>query len=202
MRTASTSYTLGLTAATVAVTAFSAASLLAPSAHAAGGPTVTVQDMAFTPSTVRVAQGSTVTWDFEDAIAHTSTSDQKFWNTGPHSGGDTVTVLFPSAGTFGYHCAIHPMMTGKVRVPVLASGGPATGWTLRWLTGDNPRGRTYDVQAKHTGDAHWKTLRTDTTAATLHFDPSRTGTWVVRARTGKGTGADSGWSATRSVSIS
>ena len=201
MRTVSTPLTATLTAATIAVTGFAAASLLTSYAGAAAGPTVTVANMAFSPASVTVAQGGSVTWEFKDTVAHTSTSNQKLWNTGQHTSGDSASVRFPSAGTFGYHCAVHPMMTGKVKVPLIATGTSAKGWTIRWLTGTNPSGRTYDVQVKHAGDDHWKALRTNTTAATLHFDPSRTGTWLVRARTGKGTGSNTGWSPTRSVSI-
>ena len=74
--------------------------------------------MAFSPASVTVGLGEPVTWTFQDAIAHTSTSDQGFWDSGTKSGGATYSRAFTSAGTFAYHCTIHPMMRGKVAVPV------------------------------------------------------------------------------------
>src|SRR6478736_4956505 len=104
----------------------------------AGGPAptiVTVAEMQFTPATVRVPMiGYPVYWDFQDAVVHTTTSDQGFWDSGPHSSGATFAWTFNSAGTFGYHCIYHSHMTGKVLVPVNATGSSTAGWDLRWTT--------------------------------------------------------------------
>ena len=91
--------------------------------------------MAFSPASVTVGLGERVTWTFQDATAHTSTSDQGFWNSGTKSGGATYSRAFTSAGTFAYHCTIHPMMRGKVRVPVDGDRVRRNaGWKLRWST--------------------------------------------------------------------
>lgn len=154
----------------------------------AGGPTVSVADMQFTPASLKVGLGATVTWSFSDSVAHTSTSDQGFWNSGPKSSGDTFAHTFASAGSYRYHCTFHPSMTGSVRVPVGRSGSPSTGWTLRWATGASSA--TYDVEVRK-GTGAWKMLRNDTSAVSMSFH--RLGTWSVRARTQDGS-APSGWS--------
>jgi plastocyanin len=175
------------------------ARVVAP-ASARAGASVTVADMAFSPGTVTVAVGETVTWTFADAVPHTSTSDDGFWDSGIRSGGATYARKFKSAGTFAYHCTIHPMMRGRVRVPVTATGTPAKGWKLRWST-RKARGRTqFDVRVRR-GSGPWKLLETDTHAAAVRFDPARAGVWRVRARTEKGA-KRSGWSPVVTVKVS
>jgi plastocyanin len=74
----------------------------------------TLGDQAFRPDDLTVAVGSTVTWTNTDSVSHTSTSDAVGWNSGivPPSGQFSFT--FQTAGTFPYHCAIHPGMVGRV----------------------------------------------------------------------------------------
>src|SRR5918998_4022759 len=115
--------------------------------------------MSFGPARVTVAVGETVTWTFQDATAHTATSDQGFFNTGLASSGETRTVRFRSAGTYPYHCTPHPHMTGRVGVPVTATGSRDDGWKLRWLAGENPKNRAYDVQVRRKGTQDWRSFR-------------------------------------------
>jgi plastocyanin len=156
----------------------------------AGGPTVSVADMRFTPAALKTSLGSTVTWSFPDAMAHTTTSNQGFWNSGSKSGGATYARTFGSAGSFAYHCSIHPTMKGTVQVPVSRSGSSGSGWTLRWATAAGTGATTYDVQVRK-GTGSWTALRTDTTAPSASF--KKKGSWSVRARTSGGSGT-SGWS--------
>ena len=69
---------------------------------------------AFSPSPVTVAVGGSVTWTNNDNTAHTSTGGS--WNSGSIAPGGKYTATFPTAGTFVYHCTIHPGMTGTVTV--------------------------------------------------------------------------------------
>lgn len=69
---------------------------------------------AFAPSPVTVAVGGSVTWTNNDNTAHTSTGGN--WNSGSINPGGKFTAMFPTAGTFVYHCTIHPGMTGTVTV--------------------------------------------------------------------------------------
>ncbi|MGZ5501096.1 MAG: cupredoxin domain-containing protein [Nitrososphaeraceae archaeon] len=73
-------------------------------------------DLSFDPPQISVPAGSTVSWTNDDSIQHTVTSDEGLFDTGPISPGDTFDNTFDTSGEFGYHCAIHPFMTGVVIV--------------------------------------------------------------------------------------
>jgi plastocyanin len=76
----------------------------------------TLTNRAFTPDDVNVAVGGTVTWTNADSVAHTSTSDAIGWDSGIVPPGGHFSRSFPTAGTYSYHCAIHPGMVGTVVV--------------------------------------------------------------------------------------
>ena len=74
-------------------------------------------DEAFVPSEISVSsEGNIVSWTNDDSIEHTVTSDDGSFDSGPISPGDTFDNTFDSPGEFGYHCSIHPFMTGVVIV--------------------------------------------------------------------------------------
>jgi plastocyanin len=79
-----------------------------------GGPTVAVQEMAYTPETLTVQAGATVTWVWNDgAIAHDVKGDgfrSKVMSEG------TFSHRFDQAGTYDYVCTLHPNMTGTIEV--------------------------------------------------------------------------------------
>ncbi len=77
---------------------------------------VTISGYAFSPATLTVSKGATVTWQNNDPVTHTATANSGAWNTGNISSGGSGTVTFSSSGTFAYHCSIHPMMTGTIVV--------------------------------------------------------------------------------------
>jgi len=84
---------------------------------AAGQPnTVVIANVAFGPTALTVTAGTSVVWQNNDGIAHTSTSDTGVWDTGTIPPGGSKTVMFGTAGTFAYHCTVHPMMTGTIVV--------------------------------------------------------------------------------------
>jgi plastocyanin len=75
---------------------------------------------SYVPSPLQVRVGQTVNWLNEDSIEHTATLEGVFDTgrispTSAHSeNGDQVT--FRTAGTFTYHCTIHPGMVGTIVV--------------------------------------------------------------------------------------
>jgi plastocyanin len=73
-------------------------------------------DLSFDPPETSVSTGSTVSWTNEDSTEHTVTSDEGLFDAGPISPGDTFENTFDTSGEFGYHCEIHPFMTGVVIV--------------------------------------------------------------------------------------
>jgi plastocyanin len=166
----------------------------------AGSATVTVANMTFSPFSVTVGLGSSVTWSFADSVAHTTTSDQGFWNSGVKPSGTSYTRVFGSAGSFAYHCNIHPEMHGEVRVLLTANGTAAKGYKLSWATARATGKIAFDVQTRK-GHGRWKPLRTGTTRASARFNPAMAGTYQVRARTDKGA-KHAGWSPAVRVTIS
>ncbi len=84
---------------------------------------VAISGFTFSPRTVTVNVGDTVTWTNSDAQAHTATSGSA-WSTGDISNGESASITFSTAGTFDYICAIHPTMSGTVVVS--AGGAPPT----------------------------------------------------------------------------
>jgi plastocyanin len=78
--------------------------------------TVTMSGMTFSPVSLTIAKGTTITWQNDDGVAHTSTSDTGVWDTGNIPAGSSKTTTFATAGTFPYHCTYHSMMTGTIVV--------------------------------------------------------------------------------------
>ena len=67
------------------------------------------------PTTMRV--GQTVAWKNTDSTTHDATQDASRFATGTVNAGATSALLTMStAGTFSYHCTIHPGMVGTLVV--------------------------------------------------------------------------------------
>jgi plastocyanin len=96
--------------------ATTAASASSGSATASGGSTVEINNFMFTPMSLTVSAGTTVTWKFDDSTQHTVAADDKSFTSPPMGKGQTYTHTFKSAGTVKYHCSIHPFMTGTIVV--------------------------------------------------------------------------------------
>jgi plastocyanin len=85
-----------------------------PRAHATSTTTVTLKDISFKKSTVKIAKGGSVRWVWKDGdTPHNVTFATKHSKT-QKSG--SYTLRFARAGTYKYHCTIHPGMNGKVVV--------------------------------------------------------------------------------------
>jgi plastocyanin len=76
--------------------------------------TVSIKNMAFSPSTLTITAGATVTWINNDGTTHTVTADDGSFNSGNIAPGQSFTHTFSAISTVNYHCSIHPMMTGSV----------------------------------------------------------------------------------------
>ena len=89
----------------------------APS-NTAGATIVFIRDFAFLPASVHVKAGGSVAWvNCEPtAIPHTSTSDGSGWDSGSLAPGAAFVRVFPAAGSFPYHCNVHPSMKATVIV--------------------------------------------------------------------------------------
>jgi plastocyanin len=81
-----------------------------------GGNAVSISVSAYKPATITVAPGMTVTWTNNDPVVHTVTADDSSWDSGDLSQGQTFSRTFDTAGTYAYHCTVHPWMVGTVIV--------------------------------------------------------------------------------------
>jgi plastocyanin len=82
--------------------------------------TVTIQNMAFNPQTLNIKVGTTVTWINNDTVTHDVTSDTGLFTSGNLTNGQSYNYTFNQTGSYPYHCAIHPSMTGTIVVSTTA----------------------------------------------------------------------------------
>ena len=81
----------------------------------ATGTAAEIKGFAY-PADLAVAAGGSVTWTNADSAPHTVTFDDDTCASGSIGPGASVTVRYDVAGTFAFHCAIHPRMTGTLVV--------------------------------------------------------------------------------------
>jgi len=86
----------------------------AAQAPASGGDKVAVADNSFTPASIDVAVGDTVTFENEGQIAHTVTGDD--FDSGSLAPGEVFTFKASEKGSFSYVCTFHPGMQGTIEV--------------------------------------------------------------------------------------
>ncbi|WP_316506564.1 PEFG-CTERM sorting domain-containing protein [Nitrosopumilus sp.] len=79
-------------------------------------------DACYTPSSVNVGVGETVTWSNDDTAAHTVTSGTAsggpdgVFDSSLFAAGTTFSHTFEEEGAFDYFCMVHPWMVGAVTV--------------------------------------------------------------------------------------
>ena len=72
---------------------------------------------AYAPNTVTIKVGDSVNWVNNDSIPHTSTSNNSTtFSSGIINAGGSFRATFNTAGSFPYHCTLHPGMVGTVTV--------------------------------------------------------------------------------------
>lgn len=77
---------------------------------------VTVADRMFSPQSLTISVGETVTWVFADrGMAHNVVADDNSFRSQLMETG-RFTHTFDTAGTFTYHCTPHPDMTASIVV--------------------------------------------------------------------------------------
>ena len=80
------------------------------------GNAVSISNFSFTPGTLTVAAGTTVTWTNNDSTTHTVTSDTGAFGSGNLTPGSSFSHTFAGPGSYAYHCSIHTSMRGTVTV--------------------------------------------------------------------------------------
>jgi plastocyanin len=83
---------------------------------APGSSIVDAVDFAFTPGSIDITAGTTITWRNTGAAIHTVTASDGSFDSGLIRAGGTYQRRFATPGTYPYLCGLHPAMTGVVRV--------------------------------------------------------------------------------------
>jgi plastocyanin len=138
------------------LTVLAMAAALTPMAPASAAITdAAIANFAFSPNPVNVQVGDSVTWTNGDGAAHTVTAENDSFGSDNLSDGETFSHTFGQAGTFAYHCDIHPSMKGTVQVgaqstttttaaptTTTATASPTTVTTRATTTSSAPRSTT------------------------------------------------------------
>lgn len=107
----------GQTAATTA-TAATATNGDARSQTSAQSTVVKIENFTFTPATLHIAAGTTVTWKNDDDMPHTVLDVDRpaRFQSPPLDTNDQFSYRFMKPGRYAYFCSIHPRMTGVIVV--------------------------------------------------------------------------------------
>jgi LPXTG-motif cell wall-anchored protein len=97
-----------------------------PKAIAAASGSVTIADFSFSPATITINQGDTVTWNNNGPTPHSATASDGSFDTGILKKGGSGSHTFSQAGSFSYFCKPHPFMKGTVVVQAAQTGGGDT----------------------------------------------------------------------------
>lgn len=83
---------------------------------AAGDVSVEVKDFAFNPADITAKVGQTITFTNGDSAPHTATLDDGSCTTPNIASGASDGLTFTAAGTYPFHCNVHPNMKGTITV--------------------------------------------------------------------------------------
>ena len=79
--------------------------------------TISIDNFTFTPGTVTVKAGTTVTWTNKDDIPHgIAATGNTFARSKAMDTDGTYSFTFTTPGTYKYFCYMHPHMTGIIVV--------------------------------------------------------------------------------------
>jgi LPXTG-motif cell wall-anchored protein len=90
---------------------------------------VTMSDDNFSPGSVTIAAGDSVTFSNGGDSPHTATADDGSFDTGTVDSGSSATVTFDSPGTYRYYCQFHggPGGSGMSGVITVTGSGGGSG---------------------------------------------------------------------------
>ena len=93
-------------------------------AMALADATVDVIDFDYSPGSVTVNTGDTVTWTQSGDEPHTVTADDGSFDSGEMATGETFSMRFDSPGTYAYYCTLHGGPGGEgMSAVVIVEGG-------------------------------------------------------------------------------
>jgi plastocyanin len=77
---------------------------------------ISAQNFMFSPATITVKAGATVTWVNHDEEPHTIFNDAGLFRSSALDTNESFSYTFDKPGTYHYVCTIHPRMTGTIIV--------------------------------------------------------------------------------------
>ena len=77
---------------------------------------VVMKNFDFSPMSITIKAGSSVTWKNLDGEPHTVTSVDGLFRSGALDQNDSFTFKFDKPGTYKYLCSIHPRMMAAIIV--------------------------------------------------------------------------------------
>ncbi|MDH6577855.1 cupredoxin domain-containing protein [Kitasatospora sp. MAP5-34] len=108
----------GTASATPSISAAASASgSSAAASSTSAAAQISIKNFLFSPVTLTVQPGATVTVVNNDSTAHTLTASDKSFDTGAIDAGKSATFTAPTKpGSYPYSCSIHPFMHGTLTV--------------------------------------------------------------------------------------
>lgn len=94
-------------------------------AHAAAAIAGSIVDFSFSPATITIHVGDSITWTNVGKQPHSATANNGSFNTGILQPGQSASHTFTTPGTYTYYCLVHPWMHGTV-VVLAAATTPST----------------------------------------------------------------------------
>jgi plastocyanin len=149
--------------------------LLSPEVWAANYTVQMTSGDRFSPSTLSIGLGDSVTWTNTAIFAHTSTSGSPaptangLWDTGHVAGAGSFTVTYTNfaGGTYPFFCSIHYAigMTGSLTITNAPENHPLltdSSWNTNHFQFivNGPRGQTYVIEASP-DLANWSAVGTN-----------------------------------------
>ena len=77
---------------------------------------VSIKDRKFTPETLTIKKGQTVTWTNNDDLDHTVNANDGSFSSGTLKKRGAFQHTFKTAGKFPYNCKLHPREKGTIVV--------------------------------------------------------------------------------------
>jgi plastocyanin len=77
---------------------------------------VIIDKFMFTPATLTVKPGTTVTFENHDGMVHNIVGVGGIFRSKPLETNDKFSMAFDKPGEFAYFCGLHPYMKGKIVV--------------------------------------------------------------------------------------
>jgi plastocyanin len=136
--------------------------LAAPATTRAVEHVVQIADSAFSPATLTISAGDTVTWRNADDRPHTVTSNDGAFDSGNLDEGQGFSFTFTEPGTYTYLCEYHSEMQATIVVEAASTEVPDAGGAMSGGTvaggdetttsgGSTPAGRSHDAGTHDSG---------------------------------------------------